>query len=321
MAIVAGIDEAGLGPILGPLVVSVSVFDVPDAAAEECMWQLLAGAVTRRSIRKSPAVPIADSKAMHVRTDGPVHLERGVLGMLAQFGALPGSLTDLLRRIAPRAVGEMGRYPWYAQTDLALPVQADSTDLALRANGLAEAMERTGLALTAMRAEPVLVGEFNRLVGATRNKSMASWSVLGRLIAYVAGTYAGAGVTRIVVDRQGGRIRYRPHLQRMFEGARMRIIEESQAQSAYRLDWEGKSIEITFATKAENLSLPVALASMISKYVRELFMELLNRWWAGRVEDLKPTAGYYTDGKRFLADIAAALAQADVDESLLVRSR
>ena len=79
--------------------------------------------------------------------------------------------------------------------------------------------------------------------------------------------------------------------------------------------------EISFLTGAEDRSLPVALASMVSKYVRELFMELLNRWWAGRIEDLKPTAGYYADGQRFLRDIDQAIAAEGVDKSLLVRSR
>ncbi len=322
MAIIAGIDEAGLGPILGPLVVSASVFRVPDKAADKCFWSMLAGAVVRKGFRKSPALPVADSKAMHVRSAGLVHIERGVLGMLAQIGPPPGSLRELLRRLAPSAADQMQGYRWYADADPPLPRQAGADDLALRARGAAEAMTRHGITIEAVRAEPVFAGQFNRLIGTTRNKAVASFGITARLLAYVFKTYAGgAEPTCIVVDRQGGRIRYLRPLQRIFDGAEIKIIEESDRRSAYLLR-EGKgSAEIRFCTKAESDSLPVALASMVSKYLRELFMELLNRWWAERIADLKPTAGYYTDGKRFLNDIAKVISSEHIDRSLLVRCR
>ena len=47
MAIVAGIDEAGYGPLLGPLVVSVVAFEVPDGLAGVDLWELLSAAVSR----------------------------------------------------------------------------------------------------------------------------------------------------------------------------------------------------------------------------------------------------------------------------------
>ena len=321
MAILAGIDEAGYGPLLGPLVVSASVFRLPDEMADECLWEALAGAVTRRAFRKSPALPLADSKVMRVRTEGLIHLDRGVLGMLRQLGQTPRTFAELLRLMAPGMEGQMGGYPWYAGADLPLPRQADATDLALRANAVAEAMRRRGMSLEAIRAEPVLAGKYNRLVGATRNKSVALFGVTSQLIWEVFSTHAGAEPTRIVADRQGGRIRYLRYLQQMFEGAAIRVIEESDRRSAYLIRDGRRQVEISFLTGAEDRSLPVALASMVSKYVRELFMELLNRWWAGRIEDLKPTAGYYTDGQRFLRDIDRAIAAEGVDKSLLVRSR
>jgi len=82
------------------------------------------------------------------------------------------------------------------------------------------------------------------------------------------------------------------------------------------------TLDLHFLAKGESHHLPIALASMVSKYLRELFMRLLNRFWAERVGDrLVPTAGYYTDGQRFLADIDQALAAMNVDRRLLIRSR
>ena len=258
---------------------------------------------------------------MRVRTEGLIHLDRGVLGMLRQLGQAPATFGELLRLTAPGMTAQMEGYPWYAGADLPLPRQANATDVTLRANAVAEAMRRRGMSLQTIRAEPVLAGKYNRLVGATRNKSVALFGVTGRLIWEVFSSHAAAEPTRIVADRQGGRIRYLRSLQRMFEGAAIRIIEECDRRSAYLVRDGRREAEISFLTDAEDRSLPVALASMVSKYLRELFMELLNRWWAGRIQNLKPTAGYYTDGWRFLRDIDHAIAVEGVDKSLLVRCR
>jgi len=321
VAIIAGIDEAGFGPVLGPLVVTASVFRCPDADADACLWRSLGAAVTRKHFHKSPALPVADSKALRVRTAGLIHIERGVLGMLERVSPAPASLRELLRRVAPQALTDMAGYPWYAGADLPLPRQADAKDISLRARPVAEAMRLKGVVLEAIRCEPALAGQYNRLVAATRNKSVALLGLTSRLIASVFNTYGAGGPTRIVVDRQGGRMRYLAPLQRMFEGAAIKILEESDRRSAYAIRDGDRSAEIAFIPRAEGESLPVALASMVSKYLRELFMELLNAWWAARVAGLKPTAGYYVDGRRFLRDIAPAVAAEGIDRSGLVRSR
>jgi len=63
----------------------------------------------------------------------------------------------------------------------------------------------------------------------------------------------------------------------------------------------------------------VALASIFSKYVRELFMHLENQYWLQFVPSLKPTAGYYTDALRFLSQIADVRKKEAIQDNILIR--
>jgi hypothetical protein len=102
-----------------------------------------------------------------------------------------------------------------------------------------------------------------------------------------------------------------------------RFIEihgESRAQSVYRFGPAERRVEIRFRTKAE-VCLPVALASMASKYLRELAMMGLNAFWGARVPGLRPTAGYPQDARRFKAEIAAVQADLGIRDAELWRTR
>ena len=319
--IVAGIDEAGLGPVLGPLVVTAAALHVPDELADTSMWDLLAPDVVRRPKRRGGAVAFADSKKLFSRKSkaGLGHLERGVLGMLATRGRTCGTLGDLLAVVAPDVVETLGAYPWYAGAEVSLPRKLSATDVGFAGNALGAAMERRGMSLAAVRSRVLTAGEFNRIVAVTRNKSTLVLDQTCRLLAYVW-SKAGA-VSRVYVDRQGGRVHYLPALQRTFAGCQFKVVDETETRSAYVISEGGKRMEVSFAVGAEEQHLPVALASMVCKYVRELMMELLNRFWQGHVADLAPTAGYYTDGRRFFGEIGPALADLGVDPALLYRSR
>ena len=67
--------------------------------------------------------------------------------------------------------------------------------------------------------------------------------------------------------------------------------------------------------------LPAALASMASKYLRELAMRALNAFWCREVPNLKPTAGYPQDAKRFKAEIAEKQTELGVEDRILWRVR
>ena len=92
-----------------------------------------------------------------------------------------------------------------------------------------------------------------------------------------------------------------------------------QAEDRYRLDRAGTELTVSFTTEAEAAHLPVALASMIAKYVRELLMLRMNRFFRGHLPELKPTAGYYEDGRRFVRDIEPVIETLGVDRGSLVR--
>jgi hypothetical protein len=125
---------------------------------------------------------------------------------------------------------------------------------------------------------------------------------------------------RVLVDRQGGRIQYLRPLQLSFPDAQVRILAEDAALCRYELARGNRRLTVSFAPEADGRHLPVALASMVAKYVRELLMTRLNRWFRDQMPELRPTAGYYGDGRRFLDDVRPVIERLNLSPARLVRS-
>jgi len=126
---------------------------------------------------------------------------------------------------------------------------------------------------------------------------------------------------QIVIDKHGGRSHYRALLQRLYPEWAMKILKETDAASSYQMHDRERKMKIHFVAKGDDRHLPVALASMVSKLVRELFMELLNAYFQKQCPGIKRTAGYYQDGQRFLKDLAAGMDMGTIPKHLLVRDR
>lgn len=328
---IVGIDEAGYGPTLGPLVVSGVVFDVPVSVMKALkspadgpdLWKLLKASICRKPSKKDPRLAIADSKALHGRsakTAGVQLLERAALTFLSQAGASPTGLNSLLDAVSPTTRNELPGYPWYADDDIRLPVEVSTDDLSIQRNSVERDLKATGVRFRGVFSEVLLEGGYNRLVEATRNKSNVLFMLTTRIIQRIADA-APSRPLRIWVDRQGGRTTYLRPLMTAFPHAQLEEIEQSENRSSYRMTQPSAPWMVRFCVKGEEHHLPIALASVYSKYLRELCMLKFNRYWARHVADLKPTAGYYKDAQRFLADIDGHLVQAKVDRRRLIRSR
>ncbi len=323
MAILAGIDEAGLGPLLGPLVVTGAAFRVPDDQLDRCLWQTLRLSCASSMARAGRRLVVADSKRLYRSRNGGAdlgRLEHSALVMLGLGGEPPGNWRALLHRIAPGAADELDRYAWYSASNVALPISEGMGDLPTQVNAVRLDCAAQGVSLHGVFCEPLLEGSFNDLVTKTRNKGTVSLGLVFRVIDRVMGSATGERL-RICVDRQGGRIRYRDALTTAFPGHELTILDETPARSAYRMTAKARICEIDFVTRGENRHFLVALASIFSKYVRELYMHAFNEYWRREVGDIRPTAGYYTDARRWLSDMSAELERRSIDRDTLVRQR
>jgi hypothetical protein len=92
-------------------------------------------------------------------------------------------------------------------------------------------------------------------------------------------------------------------------------------RSAYDVVGLGRDVCLTFQPRAEAACFCVALASMASKYLRELLMLEFNAFWQSHVPGLKATAGYPTDAARFFEEIRPAARKLGIDDACLWRQK
>ena len=101
-------------------------------------------------------------------------------------------------------------------------------------------------------------------------------------------------------------------------------MREDPSASDYLLESIGRpsqSMRVRFEVDGDALHFPVALASMVSKYTRELLMARFKAWFATRAPQIKPTAGYGRDAKRFWQELKPVLKGLAIEPETLRRSR
>jgi hypothetical protein len=322
MAILAGIDEAGYGPHLGPLVVAAAAFEFAGPLPGPDLWKPLAAHIRKRPAGNGSRAVICDSKVAYTSGSGVRTLERTVLGFLAAGGLRPRTLAELLAVCAAPAAGGNGSAPapWEKPDAVPLPLEAAPEEIEAAAGHIAAGLAEIGGRPAALRVNVASAARLNQLLDGGRNKAGALFALAADLLGEVLRLAAG-GPVHILMDRHGGRRYYGGLLAGAMPMTAVEALAESPAESRYRLACGGAAAEITVRDRCEEASTATALASMAAKYVRELAMGQMNAYFQARVPGLRATAGYGLDAWRFLDEIAAARAAAGVPDAAILRSR
>jgi ribonuclease HII len=271
--LVIGIDENGLGPVLGPLVVTAVAFEA-ERYDPELFWQT-AGAVL-----------LADDSKKVFSSSKMRAAEVATLAWLKTFGIAPPSYADLVDAVVESPPFERPCHlvPAYCgPSGTVLPVWSSESDLA-SIDG-AKLLASGGISPLAVRAFSLCPGVYNTATGPDGiNKFALDCRLMLTLVKQLGAEYDGEVLA--LCGKVGSTKKYGPWLQDAGIGLWMSEVE-SQAESTYRIVPYGR---ISFIRDGDATHLPIAVASMVGKYLRELAMRDINTLLAR--PEIRPASGY-----------------------------
>src|SRR4051794_31196970 len=197
-----GIDEAGYGPNLGPMVMTAVVAEGPDERVPD-VWGDLAATVARAG-DPSDRLWVDDSKAILRLPSGRARLEATCLALLAAGrGSAPGTLADFLAALGAGTLDDAELTPWLDEFD-DRPERARPEAEALPAR-IVRPFEGARWRIAAVHSVVVGPARFNAGLAATGSKAKVHFAAFARLLGTLWDR-AGDGVTTWVrSDKHGGR--------------------------------------------------------------------------------------------------------------------
>jgi ribonuclease HII len=229
------------------------------------------------------------------------------------------TVAELVEILSPESKGKLLESPWFKNIGLQ-KIDYNADEISISAGAMERSLEKNGMGLIGLRSVCMDAGYFNEMIGKIRNKSSVVFQIVCKLVNEIIHSTQHRNYN-FKIDRQGGRMRYAQPLMTMFGGMELKVLEENDNVSSYELSTSYKTLKLEFAVGADDIYLPTSLASMASKYLREQLMASLNGYFLEKCNLLKPTAGYWTDGKRFLNDLKTIAPQIQYDPRQLIRCR
>lgn len=304
-----GIDEAGYGPNLGPLVMAAVIAEAQDGR-EPDLWTDLESTVGRAG---GPAdrLWVDDSKQILKKRTGRDRLFETAMATLAAAGHQPPtSLSTWLSAVDAGSLDEVELTRWLEPGD-------DPPAPRSRYPGNPLACDRWRI--VGVRAVVVGPERFNADLATTRSKADAHFRAFARLLWPI---WAEATIPTLVrSDKHGGRHFYLGPLAEALPDAVIDRGDEGPDLSRYLVRNGARGLTVEFLPRADAADGLVALASIAAKSLRESWMTYFNDYWTRRVPGLKATAGYPVDAARFRLAIEPAAATMKLPTRSWWRSR
>jgi hypothetical protein len=314
MGRLVGMDEAGYGPNLGPLVVAATCWDTPGEPAEFDGWIEFETVLGQPPVDGS-RIAVGDSKKVYQPGGSLKRLETTVLAFLQLCGLQPRTLGELCQVLGGQPHCVLENVPWFAADDVSLPTAASNDVVERFATRWRCVCEQLEIAPPSAGVTVLTAAAYNRAVAETDNKAIVlSQSSLGLLATLV--NPDDRRPTFVQVDKHGGRNRYDELLCEAFDDRLVMRQQEGAACSRYQLG----TMEVVFEPRSER-HFPVALASMLAKYIRELAMDAFNAFWLEACPGIRPTRGYPVDARRFRDDVGRRLDELGIAEEVFWRQR
>ena len=272
-----GIDENGLGARLGPLVVTAVVARVTDAGSRAIeSWQ------TRK------AQPFLDDSKLLV-AHGDVRLAEAWARVLAgREVTQPAELVEAITLVPSQQLKH--RCPSNALDQCWQPSGERfkaGEFLVADVSRVLKKLEKLGIAPVRVVSRLVCTAELNARRALGENRFLVDLHSMEELIVHIAET-VHAPIT-FVCGKVGSMSAYTQHFAHL-NSKQPQIVSESPAQSVYQVASFG---ELRFVRDADATDPLVMLASLVGKYLRELFVERIGRHFTAELTQLRKPSGYH----------------------------